>query len=724
MREWSRVIQELLERMLWFYGAEPDATSLAKSVERVMSADDGQPPRDWHELLRLAGEDVQLQFHSVTLSLDQLASSPEVFPVVAHRGTCSEEHRWVGVLEHRRNRYLVTFFEAGEHPQWMTAAQLAECISDGDEFQAISWLTAEWAGSLEAWKDEDNKTANKTLGISSVMPRLLGLLRAERKEIWVIVLYAIIVGIFSLATPVAVQALVNTVAFGTLMQPLVVLSLMLMAGLTFVGTMQGIQIYLSEMISRRVFVRVASDFSYRLPRVNNEAILEKDRTELSNYFFDVLTVQKTLSVLLFDGLTSVLTILSGLLLLAIYHPMLLAFDVILIGAIVVVIYVLGRGAVATSIKESKSKHKAAAWLSRMLQQPVLFKSDGGQRLAQEKGEWLTRDYLKAREKHFRILMRQIMAGLVIQILANTLLLLIGGWLVISQQLTLGQLVAAELVVSLVVASLFKVVKSFEKYYDLLASLDKLGKIVDLPIDRTDGAHLPPQSSAAALTLNDLSFTTKAGRTIFNGLNLDVEPGGKVGIAGPSGSGKSLLADMLYGLASPQKGQILLGEYALADIALNDIRGSISLVRDVEVIEGTIWENISLFRPNVSRASARRALEEVGLLPDVLSLPNGLNSTLSPSGAPLSEQQQLLLMLARAMAAAPNAIVVDGLLDRLDEHHRTAVMKVLFDSSQRSFSLVVMSHHPEILAACDASYVLTHQKVFNQQMSQQTLRITG
>ncbi|TNE45260.1 MAG: ATP-binding cassette domain-containing protein [Deltaproteobacteria bacterium] len=723
MRERNLVIQEILERMLWFHGMEPDTTSLAKAVEQVMNPEEGEPPQSWFEVLHLAGEDVKLQFHPVTMPLEQLSASPEVLPVVAYRAQAEPEQQWVGILEQRRNRFLVTFFQPGDVPVWMTSSELAEVISDYDETLPICWMTASLAAPLEAWKDEEITPSDASLH-HSVWPRLFGLLQAEKKELWVIVVYAVVVGIFSLATPVAVQALVNSVAFGTLLQPLVVLSLMLMAGLGFVATMQGIQIYLSEMISRRVFVRVASDFSYRLPRVSTEALIKKDKTELSNYFFDVLTVQKTLSVLLFDGLTSTLSILSGLLLLAIYHPILLAFDVILIATILVVIYVLGRGAIATSIKESKSKHKAAAWLDRMLQHPVLFKSHGGQQIAQERGEWLTRDYLKAREKHFRILMRQIVAGLLIQVFANSLLLLVGGWLVISQQLTLGQLVAAELVVSLVVASLFKVVKQFEKFYDLLASLDKLGKIVDLPTDRTDGTYLPPQSQALGLSLLDINYVTTTGRNIFAGLNLEVEPGTKLGITGPVGAGKSLLADMIFGLATPKKGQILLGEHALSDINLTDVRRTVSLVRDVELIEGSVWDNISLYRSDVTRTSARRALKEVGLLADVLALPEGLNTKLGPQGAPLSQQQLLLLMLARSLAFNPNILVIDGILDRLDEEHIEVAKQALFGADCRPFTLVVMTHHPEVMASCDVTYALSPQGFYLPNSAPSSFRITG
>ncbi len=516
-----------------------------------------------------------------------------------------------------------------------------------------------------------SEVAISRTGDAKPLDRLLALLRAESSDIWVVLVFALMSGLLSMTTPLAVEALVNTVAFGRFLQPVVVLSLMLLAFLIFQAAMKALQTFVVEIIQRRMFARVAADLSFRLPRVQLAALDDHYAPELVNRFFDVMTVQKITAQLLLDGVSVVLSAAVGMAVLAFYHPYLLAFDVVLVLLLFFTMFVLGRGAVTTSIKESKTKYAMASWLEDLARCRTTFRYDGASEFAMERSDQLIFDYLSARKKHFYVLMRQIIFLLLVQALASTALLAIGGWLVITGQLSLGQLVAAELIVAVVVGSFAKLGKHMESFYDLMASVDKLGSLLDLPIERTDGLLSAPPG--AGILVKDVSYSLPDGREALRNLSLVVSPGERIALSGTSGSGKSLLLDMLFGLREPASGSVNVNGIDPRDLRPDVLRRRVALARDVEIFDGTISENIHLERPDISIGDVRAALEVVGLLPLIQKLSHGLDTVLHASGAPLTSSQQRRLMLARAIAGRPELLLVDELLDSMADEEAERIL---------------------------------------------------
>jgi adhesin transport system membrane fusion protein len=327
--------------------------------------------------------------------------------------------------------------------------------------------------------------------------RLWALMGLERQLIGALLTYAVALGALSLAAPIAVQVLVNTIAFGSLTQPLVMLALLLLCVLSLSGGIKLVEFYAVELLQRRVFVRVAEDLSRRLSLATAEGRAKIETYGLSNRFFEVVTLQKAAGKLIVDGGSLALQSVVGMLLLGFYHPALLAFDIALILCFSVV-FLLGRGAVPSAIEESEAKYEVAAWVERVAHSPESFRGAEGAREGAVSADSLVRSYLSARKRHFRVLFRQALGGVSAQVVATVTLLGLGGWLVMHGELTLGQLVAAELVVGALGANLSKLGKLLESAYDLLASIDKLGKVVDLPhAPRPHECELPSTALHAA-----------------------------------------------------------------------------------------------------------------------------------------------------------------------------------------------------------------------------------
>ena len=529
--------------------------------------------------------------------------------------------------------------------------------------------------------------------------RLLGLLKSEWSDIWIIIVFAFVVGLLMLATPIAVERLVNTVAFGRLLQPVFVLALILLTFLAFSAAMRALQTYVAELVQRRLFARVAGDLAFRLPRATTEATDGVYLPELANRFFDIVTVQKVAAQLLLDGLGLVLSAMIGMAVLAFYHPWLLGLDLVMIAAIAFIIVVLGKGAVYSAIKESKHKYYMASWLEDIARCPTAFRTAGGSDLALERTDRLVHEYLEARQKHFRILMRQIIFALGLQAIASTALLGIGGWLVIDGQLTLGQLVAAELIVTVIVGAFAKLGKHMESFYDLLAAVDKLGVLFDLPTERHDGIMEMNAAGPALLQIDGVDHKKQADRSrLHNPLTFTVKPGESGAILGSSGSGKSTLLDLIYGLRSPTAGHVTIDGFDPQDVRADVFRHQVAIVRRAEIFHGTLEENIHLHRAMVTSADVRHALEQVGLYDQVLRLSDGFDTRLNGDGAPLSGTQRDLLCLARAIAGQPRLLLVDGLLDSLADDELNVALNGLLQAD-RPWTLVIATGRQSIASRC-------------------------
>lgn len=672
-----------------------DRAAARRTLEQAQLAS-GQLDRDaWLAYVRATAPSVGLTVSPVTFSLERL-SSPEgrrVLPLVGlavHDG----ESRVVTILEAGPRRIRA---DIGGAVKWLDLQALSTALGAPSTTSPLVWLVGRPLSPLahDAHSHHDHPTP---------FQRVRSLLRLERDDVALAVLYAAAVGVVSLILPVSVQALVNNVAFGGLLQPIVVLSLVVFVGLALAGALTFAQAWVVERIQRRVFARVVVDLSHRLPRVRGETLESAHAPELVNRFFDVLSVQKSLATLLVDGLAVLLATCVGMVILAFYHPVLLALDVVLVLGLTIVILGATRRATATAIDESKAKYAVAAWLEEMVRHPMTFKTAGGATFAASRAEDLLFRYLGARNAHFQIVVRKLAGALGLQAFASAALLGLGGALVIDGKLTLGQLVAAEIIVTSVVGRFAKFGKLLETTYDLLAAVDKLGHLVDLPLENARGTTLHRRSAGASIDIAGLSYAYSEGPRVLAGAELHVMPGRRIALVGKNASGKSTLLDVLYSLRAPSEGRVLIDDADLRMLHPESWREHVALVRDLEVFQGTIRENIRMGRPDVKDEDIRSALASVDLWEAVLALPNGLDTELQPFAPELSRGQGLRLVLARAIAGKPRLLLLDETLDQLDDPTRRKVTKRLFDRSA-PWTVLAATRDREVMRAADDVVVI-------------------
>lgn len=643
---------------------------------------------NWHLWLSDALQSLGLRCRTIDCTTDQAV---ELALNGAQLVARCRDASWIALARARRSRLLV-LRPAGETPsEWLTGSELRRTLETTQAGDSIRCLILEpGLSAMDSTGDVDRKP----------IWRLWALLRPEWSDIWIVIVFALIIGLLALATPIAVETLVNTVAFGKLLQPLVVLSLMLFTFLAFSSALRALQTYVVEIIQRRLFARVSADLAYRLPRYQISSLDGESGRELVNRFFDVVVVQKVAAQLLLDGVSLVLGTAVGMAMLAFYSPWLLGFNLFLLVMLAVVVFALGRGAVKTSIKESKSKYHMAAWLEDLAGCPTAFRYEGSSQYALQRADHLIFEYLTTRAKHFRILLRQILMSLGTQAIASTVLLGLGGWLVISGQLTLGQLVAAELIVAVIVSSFAKLGKHMESFYDVLASVDKLGLLFDLPLERQDGLIGLPAAGRHTIELIDVSsLSARTGSSVLSDFGLTINDGDRIAITGSNEDGQSTLLDLLFGLRAPTSGQVLWRGAELRELRPESLRSHFALVRDVEVFEGSISDNVRVGRPCVSAMAVRKSLADVGLLDDILRLPDQIESRLSSTGYPLTSMQLRRLMLARACAANPRCLLLDRSLDMLPDREAERLLTWLCRPDQ-AWSVVLVTGRRELAGLCN------------------------
>ena len=674
-------------------GQPSDRSRIRRAIEEASVAWPGEPRERWWRWVVEASESLGLRGRAVDCTFEQVWEVAREGARLVVRAEATGE--WYGLAAVHGRKTLVLHPLTDQNRRWVSRRQLQQTLGDtGGVLRCVVLETL------------------ATDAIPEHLPplsRAWGLLRPEARDIRIVILFAAVSGLLALATPLAIEALVSTVTFGRLLQPIVVLSLLLFVFLAFLAAIRGLQTFVVDIIQRRLLARVAVDLAYRLPRVRADAMENHSPRELVNRFFDIVTVQKVTAQFLLDGVSVAVNTIVGMAVLGFYHPWLLGYDVVLLGLIIFIIFVMGRGAISSSIKESKHKYEIASWLEDLAGNPIAFRYDSASQFALERADRLIYEYLSARRLHFRILLRQIMFALGLQAVASTVLLGLGGWLVISGQLTLGQLVAAELIVTVIVGSFAKLGKHMESFYDMMASVDKLGHLFDLAIERTDGRLNLQKERPASLTMTDVGYRHADGWMGLDGLNLSIAGGERIALSGSSGSGKSIIVDLLFGLRTQQRGHIEIDGIDPRSLRPDVLRRCVALVRNVEMFEGTIAENIHLERPDVGSMQVCDALQQVGALEQILAMPRGLETEVNATGYPLTSNQLRKLMLARAIVAQPTLLLIDGTLDALPDHEADDLMQFLADPA-RPWTLIVVTGRESLQARATREIRLLNGRV--------------
>ena len=529
--------------------------------------------------------------------------------------------------------------------------------------------------------------------------RLMGLLKLDKRDVLQTFYYAIFAGLVNLSLPLGIQSIINLIQGAEISTSWIILVILVTGGVAFAGILQIMQIRIVENMQQKIFTRASFEFTYRFPKIKMSEIRDYYPPELANRFFDTITVQKGLSKLLLDVPAALLQIVFGLLLLSFYHPFFIIYGILLLVLVYLVFRFTVQKGMDTSLEESKSKYKVAHWIQEVARSLVSFKLSGRTSLAVDKNDILVTDYLKARESHFRVLLMQFVQLIGFKVLVTAGLLIIGGLLVLNQEMNIGQFVAAEIIILLVITSVEKLIRGFETFYDLLTSLEKLGQVVDKELENQAGNFPLSDEEPLTVELNNVSFRTNSMKNILSDISLKITPGSRQLIIGTNGSGKSTLLRLIEGIIEPTEGTIYANDFSLSGINPNHYRSFLGQsMTEESPFEGTILENITFGDKDIPYKDLQWALESVGLLSFVKEQPNGLNTVIYPEGQQIPYTVARKIVLARSIVRKPKLLLLNDPLNQFDKVEAERLMKFLGDPAN-PWALVVVSQDLRWMETC-------------------------
>lgn len=545
----------------------------------------------------------------------------------------------------------------------------------------------------------------------SPLNRLYNLLLLDKKDVLQIFFYAIFAGLISLSLPLGIQAIINFIQSGRVSVSWIVLIFLVVIGVALVGILSLMQLRITENLQQKIFVRSSFEFAGRMPRIKFEELYGTYPPELANRFFDTMSIQKGSSKLLIDFSAALLQIIFGIILLSLYHPYFIVFGLLLMILLYYIFKFSYSPGLETSLYESKYKYKVAAWLQEMARNNFSFRNELNYDYALQKNDHLVTDYLKYREKHFNIVKRQFSQLIIFKIIITASLLSIGGYLVLSQEMNIGQFVAAEIIILLVIGSVEKIILGLETLYDVLTSVEKIGLITDMKLEEESKQDINICYTAITLEIDNLFFKFPNSKNdTLKQINLKISQSEKIIIEGKNGSGKTTLIRLLSGLLQPTSGSFYINDDTLQKIDIKQYRSQIgSVVYGETPFEGSILDNISFNDANVSKENLKWAIEAVQLTSFIKSLPDGLETIIFPQGRQLSASDAQKILLARSIVHKPKVLFYEDPTDVMDTNVANEIIDFI-TAPEHKWTIIVSSKNPYWKTKCSRNIIMDNGQI--------------
>lgn len=539
------------------------------------------------------------------------------------------------------------------------------------------------------------------------MQRFKNLLRVDKKDIYQIILYSILSGVISLSLPLGIQSIINFLQAGKVSTSWVVLVIIVVGGVALVGIFKIMQYRITENLQQKIFVRSSFEFAYRFPKIKFSSLYNYSPPELANRFFDTLTVQKGFSKLLLDISGAVLQILFGIVLLSMYHTFFIFFGVVLIALLYLIFKLNFSSGLNTSLEESNYKYKVAHWLQEIARNHLSFKNEKLFDYSLNKNDRLVSSYLDHRESHFSVLRRQFIQLTGFKVLITAGLLIIGGLLVLNQQMNIGQFVAAEIIILSITTAVEKLFSGTELFYDVLTSLEKIGKVVDMDLENQEQrSDYKLDEENLLLETENLSYRFPgAEEDVLKRISLTIRQGEKIIIDGENGSGKTTLIRLLSRVIEPTGGNIFINDTNYKKYSVDEYRGNIGTITvNDNVFEGSIYENITCRNRDIDMKQVNKVLEMLKLTEYIKSQPNGLDTIVHSEGKRLSSSIIQKILLARCVISNPKILFLEEPLEKVDDESSEEIIDYL-TSDDKDWTLIVISKNPYWRQKCNRRFLL-------------------
>ena len=532
--------------------------------------------------------------------------------------------------------------------------------------------------------------------IKSPVGRLWNLVQEEKSDVTAIYFFAILSGLIQLSLPVGIQTIIGFVLGGTFSTSLVLLITFLILAVLFTGIIQINQMKMIEKIQQRIFVRYSFAFADLIPKLDLLKIDGVYLPELVNRFFDTVSLQKSFAKLLLEMPLAIIQIFFGLILLSFYHPFFIFFGLLILMLLWLILRTTGNKGLRSSLAESSYKYAVVAWLEEMARLVKSFKfSNTGLHL--QKADVKTSDYLKARTAHFSVLKFQYTILVAFKVVITGSMLIGGVVLLLDQQINIGQFVAAEIIILIIIASIERIITNLDSMYDVLTAVEKIGKLTDKPIEKS-GSYRFEREMQVSIRAAQLSFGYSE-KNILNEISFDIKPGDKVCIKGKAGSGKSTLLKLLTGAYHDFEGQLLVNRVPIANYDIQTLRQRMGILFQHEnIFHGTLWENLTVGQKDVDRNFLHELCEITGLASFLATLPAGYDTELDPAGKRLPGNVVQKILLIRALAPRPSLLIMEEPFFGIEEAYCLRIAELILSDNETT--VIVATENVHFAGRCD------------------------
>lgn len=536
----------------------------------------------------------------------------------------------------------------------------------------------------------------------SPVARILKLVKLEKKEISAVYFYAILNGLIQLSLPLGVQAIIGFILGASMRASLVVLISLVVIGVLVAGIMQVNQMKIIEKIRQKLFARYSFAFAEHLPKMDLNKNDHIYLPELINRFFDIPVLQKSLSKILLDIPTAFVQIILGLVLLSFYHPAFILFGLILVTLLWLILKYSGKLGLETSLAKSTQKYKVAAWLEETARVIKTVKLTRDNDLHLQKTDEHVTNYLIARTKHFKVLLFQYNVMVVFKTVITAAMLIVGTVLLVDQQINIGQFIAAEIIILLILTSVEKLIMNLGSVYDTLTAVEKLANLTDTAIEPNGSIDMPVKNTGIKLEMKDLRFGYSGKPDLFSNVSLQINAGERICIMGKDSSGKSTLLRIMAGAFTGFTGSLLYDDLPFSNYNLASIRSNTGvLMNEQDIFLGTLWENITLGKTNIQTDEVTALANKTGLNDFVNSLPNGYDTLLDSTGKRLPRNVINKILLVRALVSKPRLLLLEEPWGNGESAFRIKLTALLEEA--RNTTIVVFTNDEAFAKTCDKVY---------------------
>lgn len=713
----NAIIPEISRRFLAFYGKE-NTRDLLEASRRLIKEDRTMQADEFFKALLEFGSLTELIFISYELNKEELEDMLKTaeYPFLVLATDRQQQLSPVLIQPFTKQNRMASLFgkETTTEQKFETWAELSrnlEPISLSKEQGKITVICCFANDSVGDPEDVDNR-GKDPFSRFLILGKFFNLLVSERREIFYLLAYAILVGFISLTLPLGVQSLIGFISSGQVVTSAVVLISFIVFGVFISGIMNIMQLHLVEFIHQRLFARTAFSFAFRVPRIRMESVLKYYPPELMNRFFDTLTLMKGVSVVLIDFSSAILQTVFGIILLSFYHPLFIVVGALLVFILFLILRFTGPKGLKTALKESAFKYMTANWLEEIARSLSTFKLAGNTNFAMEKTDYYVSNYIKAREEHFKVLKVQYYSFVIFKTVITATLLILGAYLITDRQINLGQFVAAEIIIILIMNAIEKIILKLDSVYDVLVSVEKLSDVTDIPVEVYKGIDLPvKEGEGLALRFKNVSYKfPDRNEHVIQEVNLEVSKGERVCVAGFNGSGKTTLANLMIGLYENYSGTITFNGISLRDINKASLMNHLGdYVSQEGLFDGTILENIVIGRLNCKIENIHWAMDAAGLTDFINGLPEGLNTRLIGGTVRISESMARKIIIARNIVERPGLLVLDDFLLGLERKEKKRILDILLSASFE-WTVILISNDPMIMDAVDKVVIMRQGKI--------------